>query len=161
MRVGNELPSVYFQNTLPRNYTNSAIQTGGQTHNLSGQGVLVDISPRGWAAYNQVKASEDGHAPGCETCDSRRYQDNSNDPSVSFQFPTHIRPEQSAAAVAAHEAEHVANERASAEQEGSEIVSQTVRLITSICPECKLTYVAGGETHTVSRPKGEAVDIEA
>jgi uncharacterized protein with PIN domain len=57
--------------------------------------------------------------------------------------------------VAAHENEHVASEQQKAEQEGREIVSQTVMLYSSICPECKRVYVSGGETRTVSR---QAVD---
>jgi hypothetical protein len=167
MRIGSELLSVY-QNTPSQNHQNLALSAGrAQAHTQSSPGVIVDISPAGWAAYNQAKAAGGKeHADGfsameCETCDSRAYQDNSDDPSVSFQSPTHINPRQSASVVAAHEAEHIANDRASAEREGREVVSQTVSLITSICPECKLTYVSGGEARTLSMSKGDNVDIEA
>ena len=161
MRIGNELPSVYMQNPLMAPHSNHAIPSEReQPHNQIRPGVVVDISPAGWAAYNQA----DGHgiaealsALECQTCDSRRYQDVSDDPSVSFQSPTNISPGQSASAVAAHEAEHLANERANAESDGREIISQTVRLKTAICPECGVSYVSGGETRTISRPK---VDME-
>lgn len=86
----------------------------------------------------------------CETCANRRYQDESGDQSVSFQAPTHIAPEAAASAVRAHEYEHVRNEQAFAQQEGREVVSQSVRLFTAVCPECGRTYVSGGETRTTT-----------
>ena len=124
----------------------------------------MDISPQGWAAYAQSKTqpAREGQKTNpttnpteCKTCQSRRYVDVSDDPSVSFQSPTYISPGQAAASVSAHEGEHVSNEKAKADQEGREIVSQTVTLKTSICPECKRVYVSGGETRTVSRPKSQ------
>jgi len=87
----------------------------------------------------------------CETCQSRKYQDVSNDPGVSFQTPTHVSPEASAAAVSGHEGEHVFREKAKASSEGREVVSQTVTLSGGMCPECGKSYVAGGETRTVTR----------
>ncbi len=86
----------------------------------------------------------------CETCANRRYQDESGDGSVSFQSPTPIAPEATASAVRAHENEHVRNEQVYAQQEGREVVSQSVRLFTSVCPECGRTYVSGGETRTTT-----------
>jgi ribosomal protein L32 len=89
----------------------------------------------------------------CQTCKNRKYQDGSNDPSVSFQSPTHIGPNQAATAVAAHEGEHVAHEQAKAQREDRRIVSQTVTLHTSICPECGRVYISGGVTRTVTANK--------
>ena len=86
----------------------------------------------------------------CQTCKNRKYQDASSDPSVSFQAPTHINPSQAGAAVAAHEGEHVAHEQAKAAEEGRKIVSQTVTLTTSICPECGRVYISGGVTRTIT-----------
>lgn len=91
----------------------------------------------------------------CETCASRRYQDGSNDPGVSFKSPTHISPEMSGAMVAAHEQEHVVRETAKAESEGREVVRQSVRLHSSVCPECGKVYIAGGVTETVTAKKPE------
>ena len=45
----------------------------------------------------------------CQTCKNRRYQDGSNDPSVSFKMPTKLSPERAAFAVRSHEMEHVAH----------------------------------------------------
>ena len=92
----------------------------------------------------------------CQTCKNRKYQDGSSDPSVSYQSPTHISPGQAGAAVAAHEGEHVAHEQAKAEQEDRKIVSQTVSLNTSICPECGRVYISGGVTRTITASKPEA-----
>lgn len=89
----------------------------------------------------------------CQTCKNRTYQDQSNDPSVSFKSPGNISPEASAAKVMSHEQEHVTNEQANAEQEGREVVSQTVSIETAVCPECQKVYVSGGETRTVTSGK--------
>ena len=131
-------------------------------------GVTVDISPEAWAAFARDRAGSGGsdvrqitaaeNAGECRTCAGRTYQDVSSDPSVSYQMPAHISPGQAAASVAAHESEHVSNEQAKAEQEGRKIVSQTVTLETSICPECKRVYVSGGTTRTIS-VRENAVDV--
>lgn len=91
----------------------------------------------------------------CTTCKDRKYQDGSNDPGVSFKTPGHIDPNVSASAVMSHEQEHVRNESSKASREGREIVSQSVRLDTSVCPECGKSYVSGGETTTVSKSSGD------
>lgn len=52
-----------------------------------------------------------------------------------------------------HEQEHVGNEQANARQEGREVISQSVRLFTSVCPECGKAYVSGGETRTTTASK--------
>ena len=92
----------------------------------------------------------------CKTCAARRYKDQSNDPSVSFQTPTHISPGQSAGAVMSHEMEHVRNEDAKAKREDREVIRSSVTLQYAVCPECGRAYVAGGETTTVTK----AVDKE-
>lgn len=83
----------------------------------------------------------------CETCQNRKYQDGS-DEMVSFKAPAHISPQSSAAAVMSHEQEHVANAYDKAAQGNGEVVQASVRLNTSVCPECGRTYVSGGETTT-------------
>jgi hypothetical protein len=90
----------------------------------------------------------------CETCKNRKYQDGSNDPSVSFQAPARINPSQAGAVVASHEREHVAHEQAKAAEEGRKVISQTVSLKTGICPECKRVYVSGGVTRTLTTGDG-------
>jgi len=87
----------------------------------------------------------------CQTCRNRKYKDGSNDPGVSFKTATRVSPERAAYAVRSHEMEHVVRERAKAQREDREVVSQTVTYRTGICPECGRTYVAGGTTRTVTR----------
>ena len=69
----------------------------------------------------------------CQTCAKRKYVDGSN------------------AKVMAHEQEHVANAIAEGSKPNKELISATVSLHTSVCPECGRTYVSGGNTHTVMR----------
>lgn len=87
----------------------------------------------------------------CETCENRKYQDGSDDPGVSFQTPAHIDPDQAASVVRGHEQEHVVREQAKAQREDRKVVSQSVTLHNSICPECGRTYVSGGTTRTTTR----------
>lgn len=86
----------------------------------------------------------------CKTCKARQYHDVSNDPGVSFKTPTHLSPGSEAAAVSAHEQEHVGNEQAKASSEGRRVVSQSVSIFTSVCPECGRAFVSGGLTSTTT-----------
>ena len=95
----------------------------------------------------------------CHTCENRKYVDQSNDASVSFQTPTKVSPNMAAAAVASHENEHVRNEQARADREDREIVSQTVTLTYDCCPECGRHYVSGGTTRTTSVSKSDSDDM--
>lgn len=96
----------------------------------------------------------------CQTCKNRKYQDGSNDPGVSFKTPTTISPERAAFAIRSHEAEHVAHARLKALEEDKEIVSQSVSYRTGICPECRKTFMAGGNTRTVLRTAPETYQQE-
>jgi len=96
----------------------------------------------------------------CQTCESRRYQDGSNDPGVSFKSPGYISPESSAAVVMSHEKEHVSNEKAKAQSEKKEIVNQNVQIFTAICPECGKAYAAGGKTTTTTRTVPTATEAK-
>ncbi|MCW2279193.1 hypothetical protein [Heliophilum fasciatum] len=96
----------------------------------------------------------------CKTCEQRKYQDESNDSSVSFQTPTSLSTDQAPAAVMAHEQEHVINEQQRAGQEGRRVLSQSVRIHTATCPECGRVYVAGGETKTVTADDPKALERE-
>lgn len=96
----------------------------------------------------------------CETCKKRKYQDESNDPGVSFKTATKLDPEAAASAVRGHEQEHVIRERAKAEREDRRVVSQTVTYHTGICPECGRFYVSGGTTRTVTASDSSSDDSE-
>ena len=105
---------------------------------------------RGMSGPDDVKSSEKIGAAECQTCKNRKYQDGSNDPGVSFKTPGHIDPGSSQSVVRGHEQEHVSNERSKALSEDRKIVSQSVSLFTSVCPECGRVYVSGGVTRTVT-----------
>lgn len=91
----------------------------------------------------------------CETCASRRYQDDSLDGGVSFQQPTRIHPSRAATAVIGHEREHQGREARFAAEDGREIILNEISIYTSICPECNRVYVSGGETRTMTRESNE------
>ena len=110
-------------------------------------------TPRGEKA--QKEETKDGFRekePGeeCQTCKNRKYKDGS-DENVSFKAAAHISPEAAASRVRAHEGEHVANAYSKAEQKGGEVISASVRIQTSVCPECGKSYVSGGTTSTKIR----------
>lgn len=83
----------------------------------------------------------------CQTCSNRKYQDGS-DENVSFKTAAHISPEASASVVRAHEQEHVSNAYTKAARNNGRVLSASVSLETSVCPECGRSYVSGGTTRT-------------
>lgn len=85
--------------------------------------------------------------PECQTCKERKYQDGS-DEMVSFKSAAHIAPEAAGAAVRAHEQEHVSNAYKKAARDDGKVLMASVRIHTSICPECGRSYVSGGTTAT-------------
>lgn len=101
------------------------------------------------------KAAEDAE---CQTCKERKYKDGSDDAGVSFKTPTHISPDQAASAVKGHEMEHVVRERAAAKREDRRVVSQSVTMHTSICPECGRVYVSGGTTRTTTASEPDTAE---
>jgi hypothetical protein len=150
MRIDASTP-FYTQNYETGHFRAPAAQTAQAPQKPSGSGVIVDIS-------DSKSISKITEYQGCETCKNRKYKDVSNDPSVSFQTPTRISPNAAASAVAAHEREHVAHETHKAEEEGREIINQTVTIKTGICPECHRIYVSGGVTRTTSVESAPAED---
>ncbi len=98
---------------------------------------------------NKVTGEEE-----CQTSKNRKYKDGSDDPGVSFKTSQKITGDVGVA-VRGHEQEHVVRERAAAARENKEVVSQSVRIKSGICPECGKPYCAGGETVTVTKDKPE------
>jgi hypothetical protein len=84
----------------------------------------------------------------CQTCKNRKYVDGSNESDVSFKSPGHIDPGQSYATVMSHEQEHMSNARQKTADSDTRLVSASVSLKISVCPECGRSYVAGGTTNT-------------
>lgn len=91
----------------------------------------------------------------CQTCKERKYMDGSNE-NVSYKSASHISPEASGAAVRTHEGEHVANAYDKAAEKGGKVISATVSIHTSVCPECGRTYVSGGTTNTMIKYSDES-----
>ena len=118
----------------------------GQEGDAEDEKALDGKSAQG--AESAQEALEEGE---CQTCESRKYQDGSDDMGVSFQTPTNIKPEQAASAVRGHEMEHVYREQAKADREGRKVVSQSVTMHSEICPECGKSFVSGGTTRTVTK----------
>jgi len=116
---------------------------------------IMDRGQRTGKSDTENKVQEDYE---CKTCASRRYMDQSDDSSVSFQTPTHVPASQSTAAVAGHEMEHVRSEEARAQKENREVISSSVSIQYAICPECGRSYASGGETRTVTKAKQEEED---
>ena len=96
---------------------------------------------------SEIKKMEQTGQIECETCKNRKYQDGS-DEMVSFKAPGHISPQASVATVMAHEQQHVSNAYSKAGENNGKVVSASVTLHTSICPECGRSYVSGGVTNT-------------
>ena len=79
---------------------------------------------------------ENGKQKECQTCKNRKYVDGSNEANVSFKNAAHISPEAASSAVRAHEGQHVSNAYHKAATQNGEVVSASVRVQTSVCPEC-------------------------
>lgn len=101
------------------------------------------------------KAGQKSSPGECETCKERKYQDGSNE-NVSFKSAAHISPNAAASAVRAHEGEHVSNAYTKAAQNNGKVVSASVSIHTSTCPECGRTYVSGGTTNTMVKYANES-----
>lgn len=101
------------------------------------------------------KAGYESSPEECETCKKRKYQDGS-DENVSYKSASHIPPEAAGSAVRAHEGEHVSNAYSKAAENNGKVVSASVSLRTSICPECGRTYVSGGTTNTMIKYPNES-----
>ncbi len=96
----------------------------------------------------------------CETCENRMYVDGSNESNVSFKAPGHIDPNAAPYKVMAHEREHVANAIREGNKPNAKLISASVTLHTSICPECGRTYVSGGLTRTRIKHTTDGSDID-
>ena len=133
-------------------------QSNGLEKLLGGEKASNQVKLPWEKSADDLKLGEDAKTPRevveeseCQTCKNRKYQDESDDPGVSFQTPTNVAPEQAAAAVRGHEQEHVVREQAKAQREDRKVVSQSVTMHTEICPECGDVYVSGGTTRTVTK----------
>lgn len=135
MEIGIYGSGNYYSNQMNPSASVSAPGKVGATESLSGIG--SDINAAGKTAKTE-----------CQTCKSRTYVDRSDEGNVSFKSPTHISPESAGAAVLAHENQHVANAVNEGNKEANQLLSVSVSLQMSVCPECGRSYVSGGTTST-------------
>lgn len=119
--------------------SSAAITTSGSAASVTG-------SPKGSGASGPQE---------CQTCSNRKYQDVSNDATVSFQSPTRLSPGAAETMVRAHEQQHVNHEQVRAQESDREVVSQNVAIHYAICPECGRSYVSGGTTTTVTKAQAQ------
>lgn len=91
---------------------------------------------------------ENGKQKECQTCKNRKYVDGSDEANVSFKSAAHVSPQAASSAVRAHEGQHVSNAYSKASEENGRVISASVQIHTSICPECGRSYVSGGVTNT-------------
>ena len=75
---------------------------------------------------------------------------------VSYKSAAHIAPGAAGNAVRAHEGEHVSNAYTKASQNNGKVISASVSIHTSVCPECGRTYVSGGTTNTMIKYPNES-----
>ncbi len=139
------------KSALPKNW-----EAGASAESLKKDGGTLAATAREEQSPSSAvqRKSDTGE---CETCKNRKYQDGSDDPGVSYKTPTTIDADMANAAVRSHEQEHVGREQFQAEQEGREVVFQTVTIHNAICPECGRIYVSGGTTRTVTKEQVEQV----
>lgn len=154
-------PSMPYPKETDKNSTPAAMPVSGELPVKIGNNGGVINGENGSNGSQNSKISDEADKKRrfdsfeCQTCKNRRYQDGSDDMGVSFQNPTKVNPRAAAAAVRGHEQEHVTRNRAKAQREGKEIVSQSVTIHTGICPECGKIYVSGGTTRTSTRSTSE------
>ncbi len=160
MRISNEtLPNI--GNVQPISNSSTAIRnisdSGNKLSAVKGENKGPEHMQMLKDVYGEKRLKQMGFMP-CITCESRVYQDGSDDPGVSFKTGQHVSPEASYSAVLSHEMEHVSREQNKAENEQREVISQSVTLHSALCPECGKSYVAGGVTRTTTAgiPKDDA-----
>lgn len=137
-----------YYNELSHTYANGNAMNGS----------VQDTKMQDGKETDEAEKSFGRKSPGekCETCEKRKYQDGS-DENVSFKAAAHISPEAAASQVRAHEGEHVSNAYTKAAEKDGKVLSVSVRIKTSICPECGKNYVSGGTTSTrISYPTDTA-----
>ncbi len=153
-------PHAQNQGTTPSNLAQTHTPVSNQP--TSSQAKTKDVTPIKTGITSDVKAAYDEKTlkrmgiVECSTCANRTYKDGSDDSGVSFQAPTHISPASSGSAVRSHEQEHVVREQANARENGGQVISQSVSIYTSVCPECGRSYTSGGLTRTTTKFSGES-----
>ena len=92
----------------------------------------------------------------CSTNNAPQQDADGSDENVSYKSAAHIAPGAAGNAVRAHEGEHVSNAYTKASQNNGKVISASVSIHTSVCPECGRTYVSGGTTNTMIKYPNES-----
>lgn len=116
-------------------------------------GAIGGYHPISYIRPYSVDKTDPGYK--CQTCANRKYQDGSNESDVSFKSASKVAPEAASSAVRSHEQQHVANAYDKAKKGNGKVISATVQIHTSCCPECGKTYVSGGTTRTTIKYSNE------
>ena len=118
--------------------TNASINTYADSDYYNHYNIKNSDDPNKTDSTNRPSSPEE-----CQTCKNRKYADGSNE-NVSYKSAAHIAPGAAGNAVRAHEGEHVSNAYTKASQNNGKVISASVSIHTSVCPECGRTYVSGG-----------------
>jgi hypothetical protein len=162
-------PEPVSQNETPAQQPNSAPET--PKVDPFGMHASLTISPEARSLY-EASLNQDGGNGGeprhthttaanmqsapveCSSCASRTYVCSSG------ATTSGVSSNNSASFVAAHEADHLSDQRADAESQGKDVVAQNMRMYTSLCGECGKVYVSGGKAETLTAAEGQAGDDE-
>ena len=121
----------------------------GSSSYLYGYGISDSDTKNVTGKENGIgSVDENGKQKECQTCTNRKYVDGSDEANVSFKSAAHVSPQAASSAVRAHEGQHVSNAYSKASEENGRVISASVQIHTSICPECGRSYVSGGVTNT-------------
>ena len=123
--------------------TNVSINTYADSDYYNHYNIKNSDDPNKTDSTNRPSSPEE-----CQTCKNRKYVDGSDEANVSFKSAAHVSPQAASSAVRAHEGQHVSNAYSKASEENGRVISASVQIHTSICPECGRSYVSGGVTNT-------------
>lgn len=110
----------------------------------------------GFSDTMAAKGMEEAGEIGCMSCESRRYIDDSDSSTVTFQSPSKIDPQTSIYQVASHEREHISEEQAKADAKGAKVLSHQIQIQYDVCPECGSLFAAGGCARTTTATPAQA-----
>ena len=116
----------------------------GSSSYLYGYGISDSDTKNVTGKENGIgSVDENGKQKECQTCKNRKYVDGSDEANVSFKSAAHVSPQAASSAVRAHEGQHVSNAYSKASEENGRVISASVQIHTSICPDsgrCPASY---------------------
>ena len=116
------------------------------TNGYSGT-IGTDTDVENQNGFKRVVEDEDRKKE-CQTCKNRKYKDGSDEANVSFKSAAHVSPQAAGAAVRAHEGEHVQNAYNDAAKNNGKVISASVSIHLSVCPESSFQEKYYGQTRS-------------